>query len=263
MTGRTARRRLRGSAAVSTVLVSGLAGAVLLSGSDQPVTAHPYPHWQEIAGPPLSPRTHALGVHVRHRVLVLGGVRAGSVVRDGAAYDLRTGIWRHLRTPVAVTDRDSAVVAAGVVVLRQVRPGRPAAWWRYGPLDNAWSRMNDLPSHLAAPSAFGSEVYALSGRHVVVYSIQLGRWTPLPTDPIRPALVRRTVTASRSGTLVTGYAAAHPRRLLADRWDGLRWRRSRSPTGPPVTAAPNGATRVRVGGRTLVVRGDHAWIRLP
>jgi hypothetical protein len=163
---------------------------------------------------------------------------------------------------VAVTDRDHAVVAAGIVVLRRVRSGSPAAWWRYDPRD-VWSRMRDLPPHLSAPSAFGSELYALSGRRVVVYSIQVGRWTSLPADPIRPALVHRTVTASRSGTLLTGYAAAHPRRLLADRWDGLRWRRSRSTSTPPVAAAPDGATRVRVGGRTLVVRGDRAWIRLP
>jgi hypothetical protein len=184
-------------------------------------------------------------------------------MRDGATYDLRTGIWRHLRTPVAVTDRDRVVVAGGVVVLRQVRAGRPAAWWRYDLRQHAWSRMGDLPAHLSAPFAFGSEVYAVSGRRVVVYSVQLGRWTALPADPIRPALHHRSVTASRSGTLVTGHVTGHPSRYLADRWDGLHWRRDRSTTAPPVTAAPDGATRVQVGGRTLVVRGARAWIHLP
>jgi hypothetical protein len=37
----------------------------------------------------------------------------------------------------------------------------------------------------------------------------------------------------------------------------------RAVTQRPVTAAPDGATRIRVGGRTLVVKGDRAWIRLP
>jgi hypothetical protein len=245
------------------VVVGALAGAVLLSGSDQPVTAHAYPHWQEIAGPPLSPRTDALGIPLRHRVLVLGGVRSGVGMRDGAAYDLRTGIWRHLLTPIAVTDRDRAVVAAGVVVLRQVRPGRPAAWWRYDLRRDVWSRMSDLPPHLSTPSAFGSEVYAVSDRRVAVYSVQLHRWTALPADPIQPALHHRSVTASRAGTVVTGHVSGHPSRYVADRWDGLRWRRDRTTTAPPVMAAPDGATRVRVGGRTLVVRGDRAWIRLP
>jgi hypothetical protein len=106
-------------------------------------------------------------------------------------------------------------------------------------------------------------VYALSGRHVVVYSVALDRWTPLPADPHRPGLRHRAVAASRSGTVVSGYAASHPHRLLADRWDGLRWRRMRAVTQRPVTAAPDGATRIRVGGRTLVVKGDRAWIRLP
>jgi hypothetical protein len=245
-------------------LVGALVGAVLLSGSDQPVTAHAYPRWQEVPAPPLTARTHALGVHVGHWALVLGGVRPdGSVLRDGAAYDVRTGRWHRVWTPVAMSDRDTAVVAARVVVLRQVRPGRPASWWRYAVRQDAWSRLRGVPQHAAHPSSFGSEVYVLSGRRVVVYSVQLGRWTPLPADRLRPRLVHRTVTASRHGTVVTGAPSGHPRRVLADRWDGLRWRRSGSVPALPVTAAPSGATRVRIDGRTLVVRDGRAWIRLP
>jgi hypothetical protein len=253
----------RTTSRVLVTLLGAVLGAVLLSGSDQPVTAHPYPRWQELAAPPLSPRTHALGVHVLHRVLVLGGVRPGSpTLRDGAAYDVRTGIWHRLRTPVAVSDDDHVVAAAGVVVLRHLRAGTSPSWWRYDVRRGVWSRMRELPSRLSAPFAFGSEIYALSGRRVVVYSVQLRRWTTLPTDRLRPALVHRAVRASRAGTVVTGYAAAHPRRLLADHWDGVRWSRS-STTARPVVAAPDGSTRVSLGGRTLVVRGDRAWIRLP
>jgi hypothetical protein len=260
---RPMRRPLRRALASSVVLVGAVTGAVLLSGSDQPVTARPYPRWQQIATPPLTPRTHALGVHARHRVLLLGGSRPGApALPSGAAYDLRTGIWHRLRIPIPVTDRDSAVVAARVVVLRHVRPGHRASWWRYDVQQDAWSPLRSLPPRLSAPFAFGSEVYAMSGRRVAVLSVQLGRWTRLPADPLRPELIPRTVTASRSGTVVTGSLAARPRRLIADKWDGLSWHRRRSTSAQPVTAAPDGAIRVHVGGRTLVVRGDRAWIRL-
>jgi hypothetical protein len=262
-------------------LLGAAVGVVLLSGSDQPVTAHVFARWQQLATPPLSPRTDALGVHVGHRVLVLGG-RQGSVLRDGATYDLRTGMWRHLRMPVAVTDRDHAVAAAGVAVLRHARPGRSAAWWRFDPRIDLWSRMRHLPAHLSVASALGSEVYAISRRHVVVYSVQLDRWTPLPADRLRPALRGRRVTASPSGTVITGYAADHPHRLLADRWDGLRWHRlshlrsaslARTPVGP-TPAARYGSTQVWAGGRLVVFGGasydglrrvltNRAWIHSP
>ncbi len=245
-------------------LLAALLGAALLSGSDQPVTARSLSHWQELTRPPMSPRTHSLGVHVRHQVLVLGGVRPGSpTLRSGAAYEVRTGRWRALRTPVAVSDRDTAVVAAGVVVVRHLRRGRAVTWWRYDVRQDAWSRLHGLPRRLSHPTSFGSEVYALSRRRVYVYSVQLDRWTPFPADLLRPVLVQRTVTASLAGTLVTGHPAGHPGRLLTDRWDGVRWHRIRSTSPVPVTAAPDGATRVRIGGRTLVVEGGRAWIHLP
>jgi hypothetical protein len=266
---------------VLAILLGAAVGAVLLSGSDQPVTAHPFARWQQLATPPLSPRTDALGVRVGHRVLVLGG-RQGSALRDGATYDLRSGRWRHLRMPLAVTDRDHVVAAAGVAVLRHTREGRPAAWWRYDPRVDAWSRLRHLPPHPSVPSALGSEVYAVSGRHVVVYSVQLDRWTPLPADPLEPALRGRRVLASSAGTVVTGYAAAHPHRLLADRWDGIRWRRlahvrstplARTPA-LPIPAARHGSTQVWAGGRLVVFGGatydglrrvltNRAWIHSP
>jgi hypothetical protein len=51
--------------------------------------------------------------------------------------------------------------------------------------------------------------------------------------------------------------------MLADRWDGLSWHRTHATRPEVVTAAADGDTRVRVDGRTLVVRGARAWIRLP
>jgi len=237
------------------VLVAAVVGAALLSGSDQPVTAHPFPRWQQVASPPFASRTHPLGVHVGRQVLVLGGVgRSGVTLRDGASYDLRTGLWHRLVTPVAFSDRDRTASVPGSVVVVHRR-----AWWRYDVRAGTWSRMRDLPSHVSAPTSFGSELYALARRRVVVYSVPLGRWTPLPVDRLRPALTGRAVTVSRHGTVVTGYAAG---RAVADRWDGLRWSRSRSEPGFTTPRRP-GELRVDAGGRLLVVRGDRAWIRLP
>jgi hypothetical protein len=246
------------------VLVATMVGVVVLSGSGQPVTAQSYPHWQELPSPPMAPRTHALGIRAGHEVLVLGGSRPGTpALRDGATYDLRTGRWHRRHAPIAVTDRDIAVVTAGVVVLRHTTGAGSTSWWRYAVRQDTWSRLRHLPPDLHAPSAFASQVYALSGHRVVVYSVQLDRWTRLAADPRRPVLRHATVTASRSGTVVTGSTRAHPHRLLTDRWNGLRWRRSPAVTSRPVMAPADGSTRVHVDGRTFVLQDGRAWIRLP
>ena len=239
-------------------LAAAAVGAVLLSGSDQPVTAHAYPRWQEVAAPPFSPRTHALGVQVGPRLLVLGGwADDGSVLRDGAAYDLHTGRWRRLTLPLPVTDDDRAVSAAGAVVIR----AGTGTWWRYDVRPGRWTRMSGLPAGLSAPSSFGSEVYALAGRRVVVYSVQLDRWTALPPDRLRPQLTAGSVAASRAGTVVMGYVGPSHRRV-ADRWDGLGWHRTRAMSDPPPRPQADGATRIEVDGRIFLVRGERAWIRL-
>jgi hypothetical protein len=278
--GRMLRRRTRRVArrivAACAVLAGAAGGAVLLSGSDQPVTAHPYPHWQSLPPPPLSPRTGALGLRVGHRVLLLGGVRRdGAPARDGASYDLRTGVWHRARLPVPLTSRDRAVAAGGVAVVRHVvRRGRlhgPASWWTFDPGAGVWARLRHPAGHLSAPSAFGSEVYALSGPRVVVHSVSLGRWTRLPADTLRPAMRGRRVAASRSGTVVTG-RAGRSHSLVADRWDGVAWHRSRAlprdlPAGPPhlrpTAASWRGSTALGVGSRVVVVGGGQAWIFTP
>jgi len=256
------RRRML-SRMLATVLAA-IIGAVLLSGSDQPVTAHSYPHWQQLPAPPLSAHVDRLGVQVGHRVVVLGG-------RDGAVYDLRTGVWRQVRTPVPVAGRDQVVVAAGVAVLQHLRTGRLASWWSYDPGHDTWWRLRHLPPRLSAPSTFGWEVYALSGRRVVVHSVELGRWTRLPADPLRPVLHGERVTASTAGTVVSGYAGPS-RDAVADRWDGLAWHRTWSaapdrdaarPFSVPAGVPRRGATSIRVGSRLVVVVGSRAWIHTP
>jgi len=265
MDRRTARRALSRTALTGAVLSGSVVGAVLLSGTGQPVTARPYPHWQRLADPPLSPRTGSLAVRVGHRVLVLGGRRDGHALRDGASYDLTTGRWRHLDLPVALSARDAVAAAAGVAVIRHRAAGH-ASWWTLRGA-RAWTRLRQVPPRASAPVAFGSEVYAVAGRRVVVYSVSLDRWTRLPADPVRPRLTAPRVSVSRHGTVVSGSAAGRP---VADRWDGVRWRRTtvvphRWLRPPPLPSAVHGrlAARIPVGGRWLAVAGTQAWIRSP
>lgn len=234
---------MRGPAALSAVVCGALAGAVLLSGSDQPVTAHVSPRWLELPSPPLSPYGERVAARIGHRVLVIG---AG----HGGVYDLHTGAWQQVWSPVRASDRDEVVEAAGVAVLRHVRTARSPTWWSYDPRGDIWARIRHLPPRLSTPTSFGSEVYALSGRRVVVYSVQLDRWTRLAADRLRPRLRGVQVTASRAGTVVRGYAG-RSHTLVADRWDGLTWHRSRS--AAPLDAGP----------RLVAVSGTRVWIHAP
>jgi hypothetical protein len=264
MERRTARRALARAVTVSAVATAGM---VLLSGTGQPVTAQPHSSWQAVAPPPLSSRADALGVRVGHRVLLLGGRDTADVaLGDGAAYDVQTGRWRHLPTPVGLSSADRAAAAAGVVVVRHAAQGG-ASWWAFDPTPGTWTRLRGVPTGAQAPTAFGSEVYAVAGPHVVVFSVAIDRWTALPADPLRPALRHRKVTAGRHGTVVTGRAG--PVRA-ADTWDGTRWRRTAAdlPAAGTATLLPAGvdrstATAVRLGGRVLVLAGGHAWIHSP
>ena len=258
----TTRRVLARLAGISAVAIAGM---VQLSGTGQPVTAQPHDSWQSIAVPPLSARTDALGVRVGHRVLVLGGRGpAGTALRDGASYDVQTGRWRRLPTPVGLTSSDRAAAAAGVALVRHTG-ATGVTWWAFDPTPGTWTRLREVPRGAAAPFAFGSEVYAIAGRRVVVFSVALDRWTTLPPDPLRPAFHGLRVGVSRAGTVVTGHIRAGG--LVADRWSGTRWERVQASLGGPhvgpllpAGVARRGATVVPLAGRLLVVNRGQAWI---
>ncbi len=227
------RRRVLGRVVVT--LLGAVLGVVLMSGSDQPVTAHAYPRWQELAAPPLAPRADALGLRVGRRVLVLGGVGVdGRALSDGASYDLRTGTWRRLRAPTALSARDRAVAAAGVVVVRHAMTGHAVTWWRYDPRRDTWSLMDGCSS-----ARLGSVGVPLGG-------VRRGRsprgGLQRAARPLDPAAGRPPAPAAQPRA-----GARRPRRHRGQRTRRRIALAGPRPVGRPVLAPPP-TTRPAAGG---------------
>jgi hypothetical protein len=237
------RRRLAVGVAALAVLAVALGGTLLGTGRVSVGPSHSSGDWRELPSPPLSPRANALAVWTGAEVVVIGGeehpcppgadcARSPDELSDGAAYDPETDAWRAIApAPVAVGPGDRLVAAGGVVILRHWRE-HGSGWFGYDPRADAWSRITPPPTDVGdLPSALGSQVYAVAGRHVVVYDVHADAWTLLPADEIEPALSQRRVTATPVGPVVTGVDATRPNDgttpslVLADRWDGSQWRR--------------------------------------
>jgi hypothetical protein len=237
-----ARRRVAVGAAAAAVVAVAVAGSLVGTGRVTIGPSHSAGHWRELPTPPLSPRADARAVWTGGEVIVLGGTTEvcppnadcgslGPQLRDGAAYDPRTNTWHSIPpAPVDVSD-SQVVVADGVVVLEHSDRVR-SRWFSYEPDHDRWDRI----FHFNVPvsgvlSAYGHRVYASTGRRVAVYDVRTFQSSLLPPDRIRPALTQRTVTATSSGPVVTGYDATQPNDgvepslVLADVWDGTSWKR--------------------------------------
>ena len=237
------RRRVAAGVAAVAVVAAGVAGTLGPGSLRADGPSGTGGHWRELPTPPLSPRANAQSVWSGREVIVLGGETrpcppaadcaiVSEGLRDGAAYDPGTNSWRAIPpAPVAVGPGDRLVVADGVVVLRSARTPR-SSWFTYEPEHNRWSRIDGVPRGVGdQPSAIGPRVYVPSGRRIAVYDVRTFRWSLLPRDPLRPALAERGVTATDVGPVVTGVDSTQPNDgrtpslLLADVWDGSRWRR--------------------------------------
>jgi hypothetical protein len=239
------RRRLAvGAAAVAVVAIAAVGHGLL--GAD-PVSigpSHAVGEWRVLPPAPLSPRALAASVWTGREVIVVGGQSkpcppntdgcASDLrdLRDGAAYDPATDAWRRIaKAPVPVTDADRLVAAGGKVVLRH-REGRGWGWFVYDPVADRWSSdLGGPPLSDGALSPLGSKVYGIAGRYVMSYDVVSGLWTRLPVDPHQPRLLHRRVTATPAGPVLSGYDATRPDDgtvpsvVLADVYDGARWRR--------------------------------------
>jgi hypothetical protein len=241
---RLRRRMAVGVGAVAVVAVA-VGGSLLGTGRVSVGPSQDGGEWRELPAAPLSPRANAQAVWTGREVIVLGGETdpcppgadcavSENDLRDGAAYDPRTNTWRSIPpAPVPVGPGDRLVLADGVVVLRHWQE-HGSSWFTYQPDHNRWTPIDDVPPGIGdLPSAIGSKVYALTGRQVAVYDVTTLRWTLLPPDDLEPALAQRRVTATDAGPVVTGVDSSEPQDgsggkpllILADVWDGNRWRR--------------------------------------
>ncbi len=238
------RRRLAVAAAAVAVVAVAVGGSLVGTGRVTIGPSGDTGHWRELPAAPLSPRADALGAWTGHEVIVLGGVAnecppnadncAGPTdapMRDGAAYDPATNTWRRIAdAPVAVGPGDRLVAAGGSVILRHWRE-KGSDWFEYDPRVNDWTSIAPGMDVGDLPSAYGSKVYAIAGKHVLVFEVDQGRWHSLPADPIRPRLTQRRVTATPYGPVITGYDSSQPQDgtvanpVIADLYDGSSWRR--------------------------------------
>ncbi len=235
-------------------------GAVLLSGSGQPVTARSYAALAGAARAALD-RAHP---RTRRRPCATGCWCSGGLTRAAlpSATARRTtcgpGAGAACGTPVALSDRDTAGRGRRVVVVRHAPRGRAATWWRYDVRQSALvadaepvSRAVSVPSRSARRCTPSPATWS---RSTASSSAAGPRSPPTRVSP-RSAHGRRS-TASRARHGRHRAPGGHPHRLC--RRPVGRPALATEPGHPaaPVTAAPDGSTRVSVGGRTLVVRGD-------
>ncbi len=242
------RRRLALGAAAAVVAAVAVGGTLIGTGRVTVTPSHSMGHWRQLPTPPLSPRAYAVSVWTGREAVFVGGEEhpcppnadcalAASGRSDGAAYDPETDTWRRISpAPVPVDSGDRLLAAGGRVVLRHYpRSGHPASWWVYDPAADSWGRAAQPPRGTRdLPSSYGSLVYEVDGRRVVVYDVRTDTWSSLPRDPGASVLIRRRVTATPAGPVLTGlpaYNGLGPDTVLADLYDGHRWRRLRPPTG--------------------------------
>ena len=116
-------------------LLGAVVGVALMSGSDQPVTAHAYPRWQQLAAPPLvAARRRARGpAWATGCSCSVASASDGVALRDGASYDLRTETWRQPAHADRDSGRDRGRRGRGRGGGAPRRAARRLRWWRYDP----------------------------------------------------------------------------------------------------------------------------------
>jgi hypothetical protein len=209
--------------------------------------------WQRLPDPPLSPREFAVGVWTGRRALIFGGSDAPPThpsssgpemrkppLRDGAAFDPRTGSWRRIAVAPSGIEPLSPVASAGDSVYVAV-PRNPGSRdtrmdvLAYRTRTDSWDRLPSSPRRNFAIVAIGDRLVA-SGpgrgpRPLSVFLLGRGerRWKELPRPPVRGA-----VTWNGRRLVVIGFDPA-----------------ARDYRNPPLARAA-----------TLKL-GDDAWRRLP
>ena len=183
--------------------------------------------WQRLPDPPLSPRELAVGLWTGREALVLGGSDApptapgasGSAkrkppLRDGVAFNPRTGRWRRIAAAPIGIEPISPAAAVGDSVYVAV-PRNPGA--RHTRMDllayrvrtDRWDRLPSPPRRNYTVVGIGDRLVASGpGRGPVPLSVFLlgraeRRWKELPRPPMRGV-----ITWNGRRLVLIGYAPA-------------------------------------------------------
>lgn len=259
--GNSARRRrpiVTGLVAVACLAAVAATSAVIATRDDsrrpEPAPAPGSGDWTRLPAMPLSPRANALTVWTGDKVLVIGGnvdnlcppnadcVSAGTVARDGAAYDPDARAWTSIAAPpVDLLDASPHAIVGDVLLVASYRESTPdgAVGWDFHTYDVSDDRWGRAPEPAGTRVGFSGSPSVLDGRlyapgndgHVLVLDPEASRWTSLPMSPHQPTIGMDHVLATPEGVVALGLDSTQPNDgikpslLLAEIWDGTSWRR--------------------------------------
>lgn len=248
--GRGRRRTWTVGVTVAAAAALICAGVAVGLGWDRPGDGDPAPapaDWTRLPEPPLSPRTGGVAGWTGSEAIFVGGEtdnlcppgadcsRRTTYARDGAAYNPVRDRWRQIpEAPVAVAAHTPHTMLGDNLVI----VGDDGSWHAYDASDDRWRGLPEPPQQPPDPLSVGPSLSALDGRvytigrtAVQVLDLAKGIWSALPASPAQPQLEQHYVTATPEGVVVVGADSTAPNDgikpsyLLAEIWDGERWRR--------------------------------------
>ena len=164
--------------------------------------------WERLAQPPIGPREPGVALTIDQEALFLGGSDADPCppaadcvlpeeppLRDGAAFDARTGAWTRVAdAPVGFSFAHHAVLGGHAYLLVPGEPGRPrapGAFLRYGRADDRWTRLEPPPDAdrrwlVATDDRVIAYADIDEGAAIpdLAFDPATGAWSELPDDPL-------------------------------------------------------------------------------
>jgi N-acetylneuraminic acid mutarotase len=256
----------RAAGIVALVLAAG-AIAVAVSGAGDGGEAR-VDRWVQLRSAVLA-RTEVAAARVGRSIYVVGGfVRAGNATTAAVErYDISGNRWARVRSmplglnhPAATTYKGDVYVVGGYTADNALA-GETAAFLRYEPARNRWSRLSDMPTRRAALAVgvIGDRLYAAGGatsggttfKRLEVFDFKARRWSRGPDMQVPREHIAGAV--SGGGFYVLG---GRPGNLaVAERYVPARRRWERL---PDLGTARSGIAAATVGRLVVVFGGERS-----